>query len=142
MAIQIKPATVREAYWLYALNEEANGANATTPERMQQRLRTPGNEHILLAFVDSQPAGFICVQLWRSACRFSSWGEICDIYLQEAYRGQGIGALLLRSAESLLRDLEAYTVILRLSQRNHPAQDFFESQGYFRDQDACYRRDL
>jgi ribosomal protein S18 acetylase RimI-like enzyme len=59
-------------------------------------------------------------------------GALHDLYVDEAARRLGCGALLLRSALEALRDLGAPRCVLHTMWRNAPAQRLFERAGFRR----------
>lgn len=59
-------------------------------------------------------------------------GALYDIVVDPAYRGKGIGRLLLTSALAALRDRGAPRVVLSTTQGNEAAQHLFESAGFRR----------
>ncbi|NCP66275.1 MAG: GNAT family N-acetyltransferase [Paraglaciecola sp.] len=56
-----------------------------------------------------------------------------DLYVQQKYRGQGVGSLLLNQASAFARQTEAKGVFLQTAPNNTRAQKLYESMGYKQD---------
>ncbi|WP_332899323.1 GNAT family N-acetyltransferase [Haladaptatus sp. CMSO5] len=59
-----------------------------------------------------------------------SRGLVMNIYVEPAFRGQGIGSTLLAAAEEQLRDAGAETIALDVMAANEDALRFYERHGY------------
>jgi ribosomal protein S18 acetylase RimI-like enzyme len=56
-----------------------------------------------------------------------------DLYVQQKYRGQGIGSLLLNQARTFALQTEAKGIFLQTDPNNIVAQKLYESMGYKQD---------
>ena len=57
-----------------------------------------------------------------------------DLFVEEAYRNQGVAGLLLDTAEEFVKTTDAARIILATQTSNTPAQSLYESRGYRRDE--------
>jgi ribosomal protein S18 acetylase RimI-like enzyme len=99
---------------------------------LQARLEE-GDSTILVAVVDGQLAGF--TQLYPSFSSVSM-GQIWilnDLFVAEAYRGQGIAKQLMTAAENFARERGVIRVGLSTQVTNTSAQALYEARGYVRD---------
>ena len=89
-AVYIRGATAQDAQAFFALNLAFNGEGVASPQEAALVLAHPGSERVLLAFVDGEPAGFLCGLLKRSACYSRPSAEVTELYVCPAYRRQGV----------------------------------------------------
>ncbi len=83
-----------------------------------------------LVAVEGGPAGYaILTRLVQ--VQFGRRGmDLHHLFVQPGWRGQGVGALLLRAAEAKAAGLGALWVTVSTHPENHAAQGFYRAQGY------------
>jgi ribosomal protein S18 acetylase RimI-like enzyme len=86
--------------------------------------------HVLLAFVDGQPAGLaVCMEGFSTfACK--PLLNIHDIIVSRDFRGKGLSKLLLGKAEAIATELGCCKVTLEVLEGNHIAQAAYRGAGY------------
>ncbi|GCF12846.1 GNAT family N-acetyltransferase [Haloarcula mannanilytica] len=88
-------------------------------------------ENVLLARVDRRSVGFVMVTI--DSGRYEQderRGIIENIFVESAYRNQGIGSELLGSAEERLRSTGADILALEAMADNEAARQFYRAHGY------------
>jgi len=129
MAIQIKRADVSDAAALQQLNEAFN-ENGMTVEMIAASLRAGRKEIIFIAYVDAQPAGFICGAAHQSIWYKSLYGAVEELYVSEGFRRQGIAAALIDALEAEFRTMGVAAVFILTGAGNHAAQAAYAKGGY------------
>lgn len=86
--------------------------------------------HVILAFVDSQPAGLVvCLEGFSTfACK--PLLNIHDAMVALPYRGRGLSKLLLQKAEEIALDLGCCKLTLEVLEGNHVAQSAYKAFGF------------
>ncbi len=56
-----------------------------------------------------------------------------DLFVEEAYRGQGAGNALLKAAQAFAQETDAIRIALSTQVANTPAQSLYEASGYLKD---------
>ncbi len=116
----------------YALDPMGGGkglsdyVKANLPAELSRRK----SAHVILAFVDSQPAGLIiCLEGFSTfACK--PLLNIHDAIVALPYRGRGLSKLLLQKAEEIALDLGCCKLTLEVLEGNHVAQSAYKSFGF------------
>ncbi|MDS0222682.1 GNAT family N-acetyltransferase [Haloarcula sp. S1AR25-5A] len=88
-------------------------------------------ENVLVANVDRRTVGFVMVTI--DSGRYEQderRGIIENIFVEPAYRNQGIGSELLDSAEDRLRSTGADILALEAMADNESARQFYRAHGY------------
>jgi GNAT superfamily N-acetyltransferase len=86
--------------------------------------------HVILAFVDDQPAGLIvCLEGFSTfACK--PLLNIHDIIVSLPHRGKGLSKLLLQKAEDIAIDLGCCKLTLEVLEKNYVAQSAYKAFGF------------
>ncbi|MBD2653191.1 GNAT family N-acetyltransferase [Synechocystis sp. FACHB-383] len=86
--------------------------------------------HVILAFVDFQPAGLIvCLEGFSTfACK--PLLNIHDVIVSLPYRGKGLSKLMLQKVEAIALDLGCCKLTLEVLEGNHVAQSAYRSFGF------------
>lgn len=113
--------------------DEMGGGRALADEvkgRLAATLAERPGAHVLLAWVDGEPAGVAtCFEGFSTfACR--PLLNIHDIAVHPAYRGQGLGKALLAEAERLARELGCCKLTLEVLEGNRVAQAAYRASGF------------
>ena len=59
-----------------------------------------------------------------------TFGFITDVFVDEAFRGQGIGRALLDHAESFAKENGVSDMMIGVLASNHPARSLYQAQGF------------
>lgn len=140
MNIKIYKAAVSDADALLILNEEFNGAGCTTVERIKAMLTQSKAETVFIAKCDEKAVGFCCTQLFESMCYNVNYVEITELFVEEAYRNNGVGAKLTGFAEEYFTGGNVEAFQLFTGNENLDAQRFYEKQGYKKTDEIMYRK--
>ncbi|NEU81415.1 GNAT family N-acetyltransferase [Nostoc sp. UIC10630] len=86
--------------------------------------------HVILAFVDAEPAGLVvCLEGFSTfACK--PLLNIHDVIVALPYRGRGLSKLLLQKAEEMALDLGCCKLTLEVLEGNHVAQSAYKACGF------------
>ncbi|MBE9001265.1 GNAT family N-acetyltransferase [Nostoc sp. LEGE 12447] len=86
--------------------------------------------HVILAFVDAEPAGLVvCLEGFSTfACK--PLLNIHDVIVALPYRGRGLSKLLLQKAEEIALDLGCCKLTLEVLEKNHVAQSAYKACGF------------
>lgn len=106
----------------------------TNPKSIQEQkewFEKHGIKHpILVAEIDNKVVGWASLSEWSDRCSYSDTVEI-SLYIEEGYRGKGIGKKL---TEAILREGKAaglHTIIARVTEGNDQSIHIFEKYGFF-----------
>ena len=116
----------------YALDPMGGGqglpdeVKANLPRELAKRK----SAHVILAYVDSQPAGLVvCLEGFSTfACK--PLLNIHDVIVALPYRGRGLSKLLLNKVEEIAYDLGCCKLTLEVLEGNHVAQLAYKSYGF------------
>ena len=116
----------------YALDPMGGGqglpddVKANLPTELAQRK----SAHVILAFIDSQPAGLvICLEGFSTfACK--PLLNIHDVIVALPYRGRGLSKLLLHQAEDIAYELGCCKLTLEVLEGNHVAKSAYKAFGF------------
>jgi GNAT superfamily N-acetyltransferase len=110
-------------------------------ETYAARLSDPRRaDTVLLAEVEGRAVGIAVLRLLQPVLYASSYAEVTELFVEEAFRGQGIGRALMRFAEDLARQAGAHEILVLTGSANHPAQDLYRSLGYRHEDIAFCKR--
>jgi GNAT superfamily N-acetyltransferase len=86
--------------------------------------------HVILAFVDAEPAGLVvCLEGFSTfACK--PLLNIHDVIVALSHRGIGLSKLLLQKAEAMAFDLGCCKLTLEVLEGNHVAQSAYKACGF------------
>jgi GNAT superfamily N-acetyltransferase len=86
--------------------------------------------HVVLAFIDRQPAGLVnCFEGFSTfACK--PLLNIHDVIVSSNYRGNGLSKLMLSAVEKIAIDLGCCKLTLEVLEGNHVAQKAYRSCGF------------
>jgi ribosomal protein S18 acetylase RimI-like enzyme len=114
--------------------EHPMGGNQPLSQEVQTNLpielsKRP-NVHIVLAFMNDEPAGLvICFEGFSTfACK--PLLNIHDVIVSSAYRGKGLSKQLLQQAETIARRLDCCKLTLEVLEGNTVAQAAYQSVGF------------
>lgn len=101
-------------------------------ELQEAHLRDEGR--LFVAEVEEEVVGFINVQLVHESETYMSslvdYAYISDIVVLQAYRGRGVGMMLLQQAEVFARQQGATVLKIQVLARNQHAADVYQHAGF------------
>jgi ribosomal protein S18 acetylase RimI-like enzyme len=125
--IMVRGYAAADVDFVRALAEEAfseyDGDGGRAASKVVAMVSAAGT-HTLVAERSSRPVGFVTLGVDGSGA------HIAAIAVVRSARGRGVGARLLRAAETLARKLGAGTVVLETGEANLAALDMFIRAGY------------
>lgn len=142
MSIIIRKAIVDDASDVLQLNKEFNGEKAATLSSTIYSLTYNKQEIVMIAYNDSNPAGFICGITVKSVCYKSNHGHIGELFVAKKYRRMGIGKMLMLAMEDFFVKKGIGIVTLGTSISNTTAQKFYEQCGYLQKDRFRYRKHI
>jgi ribosomal protein S18 acetylase RimI-like enzyme len=102
-----------------------------SPEQIALRLRQVESvEKVLIASIDSEPAGFAALRLVPYIGQDAPYAELTQLYVRERFQRRRVGAALVQAAEALATDAGATCVHIITGHANSAARAFYQSQGY------------
>ncbi len=124
-------AAVLEMTRAYAQDPMGNGADLPSDVQtyLIERLRVHPTTLIFLALDQSQAIGLATCFLGFSTCTARPLINIHDLHVAQAYRGRGIGRLLLGAVEQQARELNCCKLTLEV-QENNPANILYQRFGF------------
>ncbi len=96
--------------------------------RIRQAARRPYEHHLLVADNGQGAVGFIWVALRMDLQGL--FGSVDQVYVAAPYRGQGVGALLMRAAHDYLEEASVPYARLYVTAANRQAVALYERLGY------------
>jgi len=138
--MEIRLTNPNDAASLFEMNERFNGAGSTSKELLADSIANNLQEAVFIATVDGAAAGFCCAQLFKSMCYRSYYAEITELFVEEAYRKQGIATALMAFAEEYFKDKKVRGYQLFTGKQNEIAQAFYEKNGYTKSEEQMFRR--
>jgi ribosomal protein S18 acetylase RimI-like enzyme len=109
---------------------EGRDLSAAVRDRLISGLRQHPTSLVFLAFNDATPVGIAVCFLGFSTFAARPLINIHDLAVLPAYRGHGIGRLLLERVEARGRELECCKLTLEVREDNHSAQRLYRTFGF------------
>lgn len=131
----IRLAEPRDAAALCALNDHFNGpGSGWGAADMEKVLARNPQEVVVVAQVDGELAGFVCIQLKRSFCCREAGAEVTEVFVEKAYRRRGLARAMLAFAEAhCKRNHGVRSLALLTGRDNAPARSLYQGLGYQED---------
>jgi GNAT superfamily N-acetyltransferase len=131
--IQTRVATVDDAVELTRMNAIFNESKDSA-EQLAARMTDPRRmETAIIAEVDRKVVGFAAVHLVPSLFYSTPRAEVTEVFVDEAYRRQGVGRALMAHAERFAREGGAIDLIVLTEFDNHEAQGLYRARGFKND---------
>ena len=131
MDVTIREARICDTPEIQKLNEKLNGLGLSTIESMNESLENNKNELVFVALHGNKIIGFICGQLYSSICYSNSLQcEITELIVDENYRRNGIGTILMERMELEFTKNNVHEIVLLTGINNINAQKLYEKRGY------------
>lgn len=106
------------------------GLSETVKARLPQELQARSNAHVILAFVDRNPAGLIIAFEGFSTFACAPLLNLHDVIVSERYRGKGLFKLLFAQLEAIAQRLGCCKLTLEVLAGNTVAQSAYRSVGF------------
>ncbi|GHT81292.1 acetyltransferase [Betaproteobacteria bacterium] len=134
MTPQIRPATPSDFGAIYALIKILGHDLAFDGMRQiyLENLNHPDLHYRVAVNDAARVVGFISLSLQKHLHHAAIIGEIQELIIEPACRGQNIGQALLRHVEQIARQAGAVTVELSTNMRRLDAHRFYEREGFTR----------
>lgn len=133
----IRKATANDAEELEILNNEFNGKGETNIENIKNSLINNQHEVVIVADIENELVGFVCVQLKKSFCYDEYMPEITEVYVKPAHRKRGIASDMITFAEKYCNENYAlHKYELLTGKTNLSAQAVYEKLGYINDNEV------
>ncbi|HSM81534.1 MAG TPA: GNAT family N-acetyltransferase [Nodosilinea sp.] len=113
----------------YQAPSDFEAAKLFISKRLQENSST-----IFIVCCDNKAVGFVQLFPTFSSVSMKRVWILNDLFVEEAYRNQGVAGLLLDTAEEFVKTTDAARIILATQTSNTPAQSLYESRGYRRDE--------
>ena len=128
----IRPAGAGDAHEIARLIDELG--YPVTPDQVEARLKIleTAGECALVAELDGKVVACLSISTTKVLHRPAPVGRISMMVVDEALRGQGIGAELVAAAERLLAERGCQLVEVTSNLRRTDAHRFWEREGYER----------
>jgi ribosomal protein S18 acetylase RimI-like enzyme len=109
--------------------------------------RLNNNESVIyVAFIEDQPVGFAQLYPKYSSMRAVKNWIVNDLYVDEAYRKQGVASQLINTVTHFAKANNARFVQLETQKENYTAQSLYESIGFIQQEPdtefIVYRRNV
>ncbi|MDX2098980.1 MAG: GNAT family N-acetyltransferase [Leptolyngbyaceae cyanobacterium bins.59] len=106
------------------------GLSDFVKENLPTELAKRKTVHVILAFVDTEPAGLIVALEGFSTFACKPLFNIHDVIVAFPYRGKGLSKRLLQKAETIALDIGCCKLTLEVLEGNHVAQAAYKSFGF------------
>ncbi|MBT8264963.1 MAG: GNAT family N-acetyltransferase [Bacteroidia bacterium] len=116
----------------YRQASDYNGAKAFLTARLNHQ-----DAIILLAFSEENAVGFTQLYPLFSSVSMEPMLLLNDLYVEQNYRGKGIGKALIQRAKDLCEEKKLKGLALQ-TEANNPAQKLYERVGFIKDPDLHY----
>ncbi|MEE3717334.1 GNAT family N-acetyltransferase [Tumidithrix elongata RA019] len=114
----------------YNQSSDLESARAFLKDRLQKMDST-----VFVAYDRDRMAGFTQLYPSFSSVSMKRIWILNDLFVEEAYRKQGVAKLLMSAAENFARETGAIRIILSTQVSNLAAQSLYESLGYIQSKD-------
>lgn len=128
--MNIRLANEKDAAFLARLNNKFNKTQDTEQQIAARIKANPTAEIAFVAELEETIVGFACLRVTRSICYECALAELTELYVEESFRGRGIGRALMAQAEHVAQEQGAESLMLLTGGKNLTAQDFYRSSGY------------
>ncbi|MDQ3249799.1 MAG: GNAT family N-acetyltransferase [Chloroflexota bacterium] len=133
----IRAATPADAAAILRLNEAFNDVRSTPEQITEQLARCAGIETLYLAEVDTEmgtrAVGMASLRLWPCICDPVPYAELTELFVEEAYRRNGVGRTLVEHVEGVAQAAGAHQLVLLTAFNNRRAHAFYHRLGFAMD---------
>lgn len=137
----LRRATPQDAPALARLNTAFNQVDQPA-DQIAARLSDPYTPEVpILAEIDGQAVAFAAIRIVPCVFYPEPHAELTELYVEPAFRRQGIARRLLAYAEKLALQSGASAIIVLTGADNIPALGLYHASGY-REEDLALQRDI
>lgn len=140
--VRVRLATLTDAEGLSRLNQEFNGGEKRPPSKIIESLSINNNELISVAEIDGRIVGFGCAQCFYSFCYEEPYGEITELYVEEAARRKGIAVAIISCLEEKLKERGVKCMKVLTGRRNTAAIKTYEHCNYTMDDEQLLKKKI
>lgn len=126
----VRPAAPADSGELARLNAAFNGSNEPAEAYASRLAIEPRVDHPILAWAGEHAVGLANLRLLQPVLFAHPYAELTELFVEEAYRRQGVARRLLTFAEEMARKAGAQTLFILTNFYNHPAQQLYRAHGY------------
>jgi len=138
----VRLAEAADAEALAALNKVFNDGTVEAQQIAAYLMQCPEEEKTVVAEVAGEIAGFACLQIYHAWCYPDPWAELTELYVQPAYRRQGVAQAMVSQLETLARNAGVTAMILYTNEHNSAAQALYRRCGYTQQVEYIFRKTL
>jgi ribosomal protein S18 acetylase RimI-like enzyme len=104
--------------------------NKTTLKKVYSRLLNSDNEEAWCAEINRQIVGFCTLSIRNSLWQESRMGHICELIVDEPFRGQKIGTKLIKKANNIAKKRGCKKIELDSAFHRKEAHSLYEKLGF------------
>ena len=112
------------------LHEELNYDAGSTAQLLRELIANPQHGALCLIGIDGQIAGYLLLTVCYSLEFNGSFGLLDEFYVDERWRGQGLGTKALEFTEAMCRNRGMKALRLEVSHSNLRALDLYRRRGF------------
>ena len=127
---KIQFVTLEDASRLTKIFEQIEAKTLQTTQVLERLQATEAHEYALLAELDGQDIGLLCLRVLPALSGPDHHAEITELYIQPVHQENGLEQMLLAKAESLAARKGASQLILLTGPKNYAAQARYRGLGY------------
>lgn len=128
--VKTRLAQISDAVELARLNRLFNGVD-DSGEQIRTRLADPRRvETPLIAEVEGRVVGFAAVRVVPTIFYAAPHAELTELFVEEAFRRQGVARALVAAAEALAREEGADEMVILTDTDNEAAQSLYLEMGF------------
>ncbi|GHU37151.1 N-acetyltransferase [Bacilli bacterium] len=131
--IEVRKANFEDHAMIYRLGQAELGydLDETFSQKRLRAVLSKSANHIFVAFVDGEPAGYIHIQDY-DVTYAPPYKNILGLAVFKAFQRQGVGKALMQAAEAFARADGAAAIRLNSGENRQGAHLFYERMGYDR----------
>ena len=104
--------------------------NANIPKGLKKLLQNKQLGQVWLIDVDKKSVGYLILTFGFDLEFGGAGGLITDLYVQEDFRGQGLGEVALEACQSFCQKKKIKVLELQVEKSNKKAQRFYQKYGF------------
>lgn len=131
--VELRPLARDDFAVALSLTRELYGLPDSDPEPHRagyEALVNDPDASPFLALADSEPAGLILFRFRRRLNRATFEGWVSDLFVREAYRGRGIGRMLLNAVVEEWRLRQGHALVLEAGDDRSGARQLYAAAGF------------